>query len=194
MATPAHTLISRADARSQGLKRYFTGRPCKYGHVCQRAVSSHVCIECHNKLIHADKKKHRADFRRWYAKNAERQRLRAREYRAENLEYCRQKASKWKAANRDQNSAHQRNRDAKKRESGGQHTAQDIAEILKAQRGRCAYCREGLKNKYHVDHIIALSKGGSNGRRNLQLLCQPCNQRKHARDPIEFARSLGRLL
>jgi len=27
-----------------------------------------------------------------------------------------------------------------------------------------------------------------------RLLCAPCNIRKNARDPIEFARSLGRLL
>lgn len=46
----------------------------------------------------------------------------------------------------------------------------------------------------HVDHIKALRRGGTNDRRNLQMLCQPCNNRKHAKDPIDYAQSLGLLL
>ena len=38
--------ISKADAKKQGLKRYFTAIPCKYGHVDFRAVSTGDCFEC----------------------------------------------------------------------------------------------------------------------------------------------------
>jgi 5-methylcytosine-specific restriction endonuclease McrA len=81
------------------------------------------------------------------------------------------------------------------RGSEGSHTAADIAEILKAQGGRCAYCRTSLNRaKKHVDHIVPLALGGSNGRANLQIACAACNQSKSARDPVTFAQSIGLLL
>lgn len=42
----AHSrIISRDDARVLGLKRYFTGEPCKYGHVAERFITA-ACVEC----------------------------------------------------------------------------------------------------------------------------------------------------
>jgi hypothetical protein len=38
--------MSRIKALLQGRKRYFTGIPCKRGHVAQRYVSSYLCVEC----------------------------------------------------------------------------------------------------------------------------------------------------
>jgi hypothetical protein len=39
-------IISREEARQKGLKRFFTGKPCKHGHVCERRVDSSECAEC----------------------------------------------------------------------------------------------------------------------------------------------------
>ncbi len=39
-------IISRQEARSQGLLRYYTGVPCKWNHDTERAVSSGSCLEC----------------------------------------------------------------------------------------------------------------------------------------------------
>jgi len=41
-------IISRKAAFAQGLVRYFTGTPCKQGHIAERYVSTGSCIECHN--------------------------------------------------------------------------------------------------------------------------------------------------
>jgi hypothetical protein len=39
-------VISREEARAQGLDHYYTGRPCKRGHLALRKVSSGACVEC----------------------------------------------------------------------------------------------------------------------------------------------------
>jgi 5-methylcytosine-specific restriction endonuclease McrA len=40
------TIIMRTAAKLSGLKRYFTGEPCAYGHIAERRVSDYGCVEC----------------------------------------------------------------------------------------------------------------------------------------------------
>jgi 5-methylcytosine-specific restriction endonuclease McrA len=39
-------IITRAEAKSRGLKRWFSGDPCKQGHVAERSTATGVCVEC----------------------------------------------------------------------------------------------------------------------------------------------------
>lgn len=39
-------IVTREQAIEQGLKRYFTGTPCKYGHTADRNVIDRSCAEC----------------------------------------------------------------------------------------------------------------------------------------------------
>jgi hypothetical protein len=41
-------LVSRKEALRRGLAHYFTGVPCKHGHVSPRAVTNWHCVACIN--------------------------------------------------------------------------------------------------------------------------------------------------
>ena len=58
--------------------------------------------------------------------------------------------------------------------------------IYKNQGGKCAFCGKELQvndytsqnNYLTLDHILPVSRGGSNGLKNLQGLCRQCNCKK----------------
>ena len=70
----------------------------------------------------------------------------------------------------------------RKRNADGYHTFLDW-ENLKAQYNwTCPCCkRRELKIKLTEDHIIPLSRGGSDNIENIQPLCASCNSRKHTK-------------
>lgn len=39
-------IVTRQQAKEQGLTTYFTGKPCRHGHTSTRRVDSQVCTEC----------------------------------------------------------------------------------------------------------------------------------------------------
>jgi 5-methylcytosine-specific restriction endonuclease McrA len=195
-------VISRSDALANGLKRYFTGKPCSYGHLAERKTVNHGCLEC-SRLAEARFRTENPEAvsernRRFYIKNAEDMRRRFAKYYNKNREFIMQKARvraiQWYQANKATAIVYSRNRKARVRAAEGRHTAADVQRIFAAQRGKCAHCRISIKAGYHVDHIQPISRGGANWPRNLQLLCAPCNLRKKAADPIDFARREGKLL
>jgi hypothetical protein len=52
-------------------------------------------------------------------------------------------------------------------------------EVWRRDRGTCVEC--GSRGRLEFDHIIPVSRGGSNTPRNIELRCEPCNRRKGAR-------------
>lgn len=71
---------------------------------------------------------------------------------------------------------------ARKQQAVGSYTF-DEWELLKKQYGyTCPACgRKEPKIKLTFDHIIPLSKGGSNYIENIQPLCKNCNSKKHTK-------------
>lgn len=175
---------ARLAAKDAGLTHWTTGEPCQNGHNTMRYVSNGVCIEC-------DTEKRR----RYHGKRPGVEARWARERRAKDPMGHRAEVERWKAKNPDavrvigvRSSSRRR---ARERGAAGDFTQADIDDIRMLQKGRCAECRH--KKRLEIDHIIPLSKGGTNARTNLQLLCRSCNARKNARDPIEWAQISGRL-
>lgn len=39
-------VVTYSRAKADGLKTYYTGRPCVRGHVCERRTSTRQCVEC----------------------------------------------------------------------------------------------------------------------------------------------------
>ena len=52
-------------------------------------------------------------------------------------------------------------------------------EVWRRDSGKCARC--GSRKNLEFDHIIPVSKGGSNTARNIELLCEQCNREKGAK-------------
>lgn len=93
----------------------------------------------------------------------------------------------WKALK----SAHRHIRRAHKNAAPGKYTAQDVQAQFQRQKGKCYWCHKKLTT-YHVDHIIPLSRGGSNWPDNIVMACPTCNCSKHNKLPHEWERG-GRL-
>lgn len=85
-------------------------------------------------------------------------------------------------------------RRAREAGAGGKFTAADVSNLYTKQRGCCANCGCALGDKFHRDHRVPLARGGSNDITNIELLCDLCNLRKQAKDPIDWAKQNGRLI
>lgn len=205
-------IVTRPDAKAAGLKRFFTGSPCKSGHVAERYTSSGGCITCdaHGQIGRYRREhpviQHRSGFaneqeraaakllaiKEWSAANPARVKEIEKRSKKKRADQNRAVMKAWRAANPERVSAYNRNWRAGA--NGGKHTAAEVRSLLFLQKGKCAYCRTKLGDSYQVDHIVAVSKGGTNDRKNLQITCVRCNCSKRATDPIVFARGLGLLI
>lgn len=204
-------IILREEAKKLGQTWYFTGKPCKHGHIAKRNMVDRSCSRCKSVSRAARRKylrqtdeterfKHNAYSRAQYwgdtnrrtrsAELHQERKIRDPDYMGNRRAYSRKR----KKENPEPSRADTRNRRARLRNSEGSHTANDVSRILVLQRNLCAYCRVSLSSGYHVDHIKPVSQGGSNWPKNLQCLCGDCNRRKSDKDPLTFARENGLLL
>jgi 5-methylcytosine-specific restriction endonuclease McrA len=188
---------SRPDAKASGASQYFTGKPCKNGHIAKRQTVNGTCDVC----SYAKKKK-------WRLGNVEQRRKsteQMQEWRFRNPERSSAINSKhngkyvveWRKENRTKVRSYGSNYRARSKSAEGSFTDDDINRMFKQQKGRCAYyqhCRSKLTKGYHVDHIVSLRNGGANFPSNLQLTCQKCNCRKNRRNGEAYSRELGLLI
>lgn len=194
---------SRKEAAARGLETYFTGKPCKSGHTTERKTKGATCIGClTDKSKRAIKRTQEAKYR---AKNLqtirekskayrlafpEKAKLAAHKSRIKRAEKVSERGKATYRANPKAAAARWRKRRAIKAEATGSHTVEDISAINKNQRFACVYCGISTAEKYEVDHIIPLSRGGSDYPENLQILCMRCNRSKHTKTHDEYVQYL----
>lgn len=171
-------ILSKQVAKSINVK-YFVSIPCVRGHLFFRNMRSE-CMQCKLELNtlwrEGNREKHNSS-----SKNRD---------PSKDMRYRQRHPDKIRSG--------ARNRRARSRGAEGSHSADDVARILRLQKERCATCAKRLvvsgPGKYHIDHIYALSRGGSNFPGNLQMLCPKCNLKKNAKDPILWQQIHGKLL
>jgi 5-methylcytosine-specific restriction endonuclease McrA len=89
---------------------------------------------------------------------------------------------RWVAKNPERIAHLKARRYARERNAEGSHTLEQWRELKAMHDGLCAQCKEA--KPLTKDHIIPLSKGGSDYIENIQPLCRNCNSRKWANLPL----------
>lgn len=225
---------SWSQAKAGGNMTYFTGKPCKSGHLAERYAKNGVCVVCmkdRSKTWEVENREQRKSLKRvWRKANPEKRvaserrhkekypeqykakdcvrsskperRLgnaqRSLKWRMANPEINRERIERWRRNNPEAVRASRQAARSRRKEAPGRFDASDIGRIRKQQKNRCAFYSDCAvtfsRSGFHVDHIHALAKGGSNWPRNIQLLCPNCNSRKSSTDPIIYAAKRGRLV
>jgi hypothetical protein len=68
--------------------------------------------------------------------------------------------------------------------NGGSWTAAQFSALCAKYRHRCLCC--GKRRKLTADHVVPVSKGGSNDISNIQPLCGPCNSSKNCHRSTDY--------
>lgn len=163
---------------------------------------SHICRECDNAktkaydIANADK---RRDYRK---NNYQRRKVFMQAWRSSHADYNKnyyasrrewhlKRLKEWQRANPEQVRVQRDKRRALRVQAQGSYTSNQW-QALKAEHGnRCLRCgKHESEAKITPDHIIPLSRGGSNDISNIQPLCSSCNSSKGTKI-INYRDTLG---
>ena len=123
--------------------------------------------------------------RKYRADNIESERARSIKYRTEHAVECGKRTRTWSRLHPEKIIAYKHKRKALEH-SGGEFSAIQWKELCERFYYKCVSC--GESKPLTVDHIVPLSKGGTNDIENIQPLCLSCNSRKHT-NTIDFRNS-----
>ena len=128
---------------------------------------------------------------RWAKNNHEKKLESQRRWRENHPDKVREVSKRYYNANLEKQRIIRSNRRARKAAAEGSHTVADMRRQYKAQKGKCWWCSKKVTwEDHHNDHLIPLSRGGTNWPNNMVITCVHCNLSKNDRLPHEWS---GRL-
>jgi 5-methylcytosine-specific restriction endonuclease McrA len=120
----------------------------------------------------------------WTEENAERVVVAKRNYYERNREEVISRSRRWAEDNPDKvrmvKADNRRKRRAAKHAGHGNFTAQEFGELCDRYGNRCLRCGDA-EALLEADHVVPLTRGGSDDISNIQPLCGSCNRRKFVR-------------
>ena len=112
----------------------------------------------------------------WHKANREKGLVATRKWSNNNKDKELAKTRRWRANNPEKARLCTENRRARKINAEGSVSTKEWKELCKKYGNKCLCCG---KQEVTMDHIVPLSKGGTNKIDNYQPLCGVCNSRKH---------------
>ena len=139
---------------------YFTGRPCKHGHVALRCTANGCCIECSKRIQKQVITKRLLNnpnlYKEQYAKDPERFKRQAAKYRANNPEKVLATSRASMLKRKPLKAAYQMKRQANKLNATPHWLSQEHHEQIKLVYVEAKRTSELAGFKCHVDHIVPL--------------------------------------
>lgn len=148
------------------------------GKQLQKRFCSENCIDNSYRLNENVREKELISSRAWIKANPEKRReIKIRSY-LKHAETERKRNVAYNKAHPEERRLAKIRRRVRERGAAGSYTLKEFALICEKQGGKCAHCKK--KCKLTVDHIVPLSKGGTDFAYNIQGLCGSCNTQKLA--------------
>lgn len=182
--------------------KHYVGKPCSKCGSTIRSLKFNYCVLCHRSLNKEYVKKNfettQKYLKKWYSKNANKVKRKSAAWQCANRERynflarTRRDPEKESVRNREYRKTpngritHQIstiNNIAKRKQAEGSHTITEWIELKQKYNNRCLCCGinelELTTRSHHrvleQDHIVPITKGGSNWITNIQPLCNECN-------------------
>ena len=160
-----------------------------------RDANPERCSALGRAWIERNKERASAVRKSWKKANPQKVKAYKAKSRALNPEKWKRWGQEWRAKRPGIKAIYQQNRLAKLRRNGGVLSSDIRERLMENQRGICIACHRKLSQKTaHLDHVMPIALGGANEDWNVQLLCAPCNRKKHAKHPVDFMQERGFLL
>ena len=129
-------IVSRAQAKKNGQTHYFTGRPCKRGHVARRYVSNQICEEC-------DKLKRKKRDKRYYEKNKDK---------------IKDRVSQWVSDNKDKRTEYERQYYQENKTELKQNAKDNYQENKTERRAQQSVYRDANKDRINKRNMVNVRK------------------------------------